>query len=149
MAGIMLRAVFGEVALAAATEKAVVQIIAPTNQRLKVKGWGVFFDGISGTEAPVVVKLVRTSTAGTFTSLTPVKLDPGVGETIQSTAGHTATAEPTSGDVLAMVEVHPQGGYEVIYPERDEIVVAGAGRLAVKCTAPAVVNVAGYITYEE
>jgi len=148
MAGLRWIAQTSEVALAAATAKTIVQVVAPTNQRLKIKRWGVFFDGISPTEAPVQVRLLRQSTAGTMSSLTPTKLGTE-GETVQATAQHTATAEPTAGDVLDVAEVHPQSGYEVIFPAGEEIEVGGGGRVGIECTAPAIVNVRAKIIAEE
>lgn len=142
-------AITNEIALSAATAKTVVQIVAPTNHRVRVKRWGVYFDGVSVTEAPVVVQFLRQTTAGTMSSLTPVKKDDSLAETLQVTAQHTATSEPTAGDVLEQVNVHPQHFYENVYPPGDEVIVGGGDRIAIKCTAPAAVNVIGKIEFEE
>lgn len=148
MAAQLLMAYPGEVALTTAA-KTVVQIIAPANIRLRVKGWSVSFDGTSTTAAPVLVRLLRQSTAGTVTSLTLTKMGMAGSETIQSTAGHTATAEPTAGDVLDAVNVHPQGGFEKVFLPGDEIIIPGGGRLGIECTAGAAVNVLPKIWFEE
>lgn len=140
MAGILVGATTAEIALTAATAKTVLQVVAPANQRLELKRWGVFFDGTSPTNEPVQVRLLRQTTAGTMTALTPVMLAAG-SETVQSTAQHTATAEPTAGNTLDVAEVHPQSGYEVVIPFDQAIEVPGGGRLAIECTAPAAVNV--------
>jgi hypothetical protein len=149
MADLKVIAQTNEIALTTATEKTVLQIVAPANHRLVVKEWGVFFDGVSVTAEAVVVKLERQTTAGTMSALTLVKVDDSVGETIQSTAQHTATVEPTSGDLLEQKNIHPQAGYEKIYPLGDEIKVGGGDRLGITCTAPAGVNVIAYIKFEE
>lgn len=138
-----------EVALAAATAKTVVQIIAPTNHRVKILRWGVFFDGISGTAEPVQVALCRQSTAGTMSALTPVKADDSLAETLLTTAQYNATVEPTTGDVLDSVEVHPQSGYEIIYPLGQEMIIGGADRVGIVCTAPATVNARCKLIFEE
>lgn len=139
-----------EVALTAATAKTVVQIIAATNHRVKVLRWGVFFDGVSVTGEPVQVRLLRQTSAGTMTSLTPVKLDDSLAETLLTTAQHTATGtEPTAGDVVDVVEVHPQSSYEIIYPLGQEVIVGGGDRIGIECTAPAGVNVRAKIIFEE
>lgn len=140
MAGLNLAAITAEVALSAATAKTVVQLVAASNHPVKVYRWGVFFDGTSTIAEPVQVVLMRQSTAGTMSALTPVKVS-NHGETVQTTAQHTATVEPTSGDVLDVVEVHPQSGYEYVAPLGYEFDVAGGGRIAIVCTAPATVNV--------
>lgn len=148
MAGILVSAKTAEVALTAATAKTVLQVTAPTNQRLKVLRWGVFFDGQIAASEPVKVRLLRQTTAGTMSSLTPVNL--GVGsETIQSTAQHTATVEPTEGDILDIVEVHPQSGFESVFPFGSEILIPGGGRIGIECLAADAVNCAAKIVYEE
>jgi hypothetical protein len=138
-----------EVALTAATAKTVLQIVAPANHRVKVLGWGVFFDGTSVTAEPVQVTVSRQSTAGTMSSLTPVKLDDSLAETLQTSAQHTATAEPTTSDALDVIEVHPQQGYEIRYPLGQEPIIGGGDRLGIVCTAPAGVNVRAKLIFEE
>lgn len=138
-----------EVALTAATAKTVVQLVAAANHRVKILRWGVFFDGTSVTGEPVQVRVLRQSTAGTMSSLTPVKMDDSLAETLLTTAQHTATAEPTAGDIVDIAEVHPQASYEIIYPLGQEIIVGGGDRLGIECTAPAGVNVRAKIVFEE
>lgn len=138
------------VTLTAATAKTVVQLVAAaTNHGAKILGWGVYFKGTSSTAVPVNVKLARQSTAGTMTSLTPAKLNNSLAETILTTAQHTATAEPTTGDTIDVVEVHPQGYYEVIYPLGQERMMGGNSRVGIVCTAPAGVDVTAKIIFEE
>ena len=148
MAGIRARAITAEVALTAATARTVLQLVAPANQRVLVTSWGVFFDGTSVTAEPVVVVLEKQTTAGTMSALTPTKLSGG-SETLQTTAQHTATAEPTSGDLIDRIEVHPQSGFQDNLPHGREIPVLGGQRLAIKCTAPAGVNVVAKVEFEE
>ena len=138
-----------EVSLSAATPKTVLQVKAPANQRVKIKGWGVYFDGTSVSAEPVNIKLVFQSTAGTMSAVTPAKCQPSMSETIQSTASVDASAEPTSGDVLQYRNIHPQSGYEHIFGVADEDVIAGGGRVGIVCTAPATVNVIPWIKCEE
>lgn len=138
-----------EIALSAATAKTVLQLVAPSNHRLKVLAWGVYFDGISGSAEPVQVRLIRQTTAGTMSALTPVKVDDSLAESLQATAQHTATAEPTAGDVLKGIEVHPQSGYEEHCPFGQEYIVGGGDRVGIECTAPATVNVRAWMRFEE
>lgn len=148
MAGILCSATTAEIALTAATAKTVIQIVAPTNQRLIVKSFGVFFDGVSTTAEPVQVRVLRQTTAGTMSSLTPAMISAG-SETLQATAQHTATAEPTAGNVLDVYEVHPQAGLEKMIPLDQKWEVPGGTRLGIECTAPSGVNVRAKIIYEE
>jgi hypothetical protein len=138
----------GEIALTAATAKTILQIVAPTHQRIKVRGFSVSFDGTSPSAEPVQVELVRQTSAGTMSSATPVKDDDSLPETIQATAQKTATSEPTTTDILRRYDVHPQTGYERAFAD-GELTIKGGGRLGLRCTAPAGVNVTGHINCEE
>lgn len=148
MAGIIGVANTAEVALAAATAKTIVQIVAASNDNVLVKEWGVYFDGVAPTAEPVQVRLLRQTTAGTMSALTPVQRK-GPAVTLQTTAQHTATVEPTAGNVMAVREVHPQAGYQEKFAPGEEIEVTNGGRIAIECTAPAIVNVRAEIVFEE
>lgn len=138
-----------EVALSAATAKTVVQLVAAANHRVKILGWGVYFDGVSTTAEPVQVRFLRQTSAGTMTSLTPNKKDDSIADSLLTTAQHTATAEPTAGDLIKAIEVHPQQGYEYTSPFGGEVIVGGGDRVGIECTAPAAVNVRAWIDFEE
>ena len=138
-----------EIALAASTVKTVLQLTAPANHRLRLLRMKVSFDGISPTAEPAQVRLLRQTSAGTMSSLNPVKQDNSLAEALLSTGASNATAEPTAGDVLDSVEVHPQSGYEVIYPYGQEPMVGGSGRLGIDIQCPSVVNVRALLVYEE
>jgi hypothetical protein len=138
-----------EVGLSAGVAKTVLQIVAAANHRVRVERWGVFFDGVSVTAEPVQVRVLRQTTAGTMSANTPKKLDDSIADSVLTTAQDNATVEPTAGDVLDVVEVHPQNGYEIIFPPGQEIIVGGGDRLGIECTAPAAVNVRAKIVAEE
>lgn len=147
MAGILCSAITAEISTGTSA-KTLLQLVAATNQRVKVLRWGVSFDGISPTAAPILVRLLRQSTAGTMSALTPVML--GIGsESLQTTAQHTATAEPTAGNVLDTIEVHPQTGFEIVLPLGQEILIPGGGRLGLEVTAAETVNAIAKFVYEE
>lgn len=121
------------------------QIVAATNTRVVVRSISVSFAGTSPTAAPILVDVLRQTTAGTMTSLTIVK-EPNLGsETLQTSAQHTATVEPTAGDVVAREYVHPQTG--VIFSE--PIVVLGGTRLGVRVTAAASTSAVVRVEFEE
>lgn len=124
------------VSLSAATEKTLVQLKAATNVRVKVTGFTVGFAGISGTDGPVLVRLIKTTTDGTGTSATLVKLRPGTDETLQTTGTHSHSAEGSNGDVVWEDRVHPQSSKAVFFPLGLEVDMAGGSRLALKCNAP-------------
>jgi hypothetical protein len=136
------------VALAAATEKCLIVLSAPAQQRLKLKSLGVYFDGISSIAVPVQIVIARASSAGTTTAATPARMGAG-SETPQATAGIDASANPTKGDILEILNIHPQSGFKEMYPLGDELLVPGGGRVAVYAKAAAIVNLAATLIYEE
>jgi hypothetical protein len=137
----------GEVALSAATEKTVLQIVAPANQLVVPYALTVSFDGVTVGNEPVLVKIARQTTAGTMSARTPVQLNSL--ETIQTTAQHTATVEPTTTDILKEYKIHPQSGVEKTWDLSDEIYIGGGTRLGFLCTAADAVNVVMSIDCEE
>lgn len=141
MAGVGFYMSTAEVALAAATAKTVIEITAGANHRALVEQFGFFFDGISGTDQPVVVELIRIGTTGTGTAGTPVKRDPDMSETLQVDFKYNFTVEPTGITVLKRWNIHPQSGYEVILPITGLYPIPGGDLLGLRFTAPAVVNV--------
>lgn len=150
MAGLKGSVNSGDVACVAATTKTILQILAPANQRLLVDTISVCFDGISPTNEPVTVQIARQSTAGTSSGSANIrKLDSTDDETLQASATYGMTVEPTTGDVLFQLTVHPQGGLIMQLPENRRIVVPGGTRLGILITAPNNVNANAHIWYEE
>ena len=142
----------GEEALAAATAETVIALIGSTVVKGRICEWGVSFDGTSSGGEPVRVRVLRlTADDGTrTTSVTEAKWDPDT-PAANCIARHSYTVEPTKGDVLADYDVHPQGGIVVQYPLGREIVLddSTSAGVAIECTAAAIVNVVGYICWEE
>ena len=137
------------VALVAATTKTVLQITGVANHRVKVLRWGIFFDGTSVTQQPVVVRIIRQTTAGTMTNQAPDKVDASITDTLLTTGQVNATVEPTAGVIMEQIEIHPQQGFAMVYPLGQEIIMAGAGRIGIDATAPAGVNCKAYMVFEE
>jgi hypothetical protein len=129
--------------------KTLLQLLAATNQRVRLLEIAVAFHGIVNTNEPIQTDVMRQSTAGTMSALTPVTLDDDLAETVQTTAQHTATAEPTAGNILATWAIHPQTGLVYQVPKADEIMIKGAGRLGLCTTAPNSVNADAYLKFEE
>lgn len=149
MARMFVSATAPEVALVSGTAKTVLQMGTPSNLRAPIIRWGVFFDGQSVTDEPVQVRLLRQTSSGTMTTLAVRKLDGSLSESPQTIAQYDASAEPTAGDVLDGKEVHPQTGYEMIYPLMQEPIVQGGGRVGIECTASSSVNVRSIMVLEE
>ena len=138
-----------EVALVAATEKAVLMITAGANSIVALQGVELSFDSTSSSAEPVIVRIVRCSTTGTFTARTPEQTKPKA-QALLATGGENASAEPTTSAILKTFHIHPQAG--VVYPFQlpdGELESTGAGRLALKVTAPANVNCLATMNFEE
>lgn len=123
------------------------QIIAPTNQRLKLWEIAVGFHGVSNTDAPNTVSLVSAADAGTSSALTLLLDDASQPETPQSTAKQTFTAEPGTPVVRRTWAVHPQTG--LILPLATPIIIPGGGRLGIRVTASVSTTADAYFAYEE
>jgi len=129
--------------------KTLIQLIAASNHAIKIRQVSIGFHGTSATAEPIKVELKRQTDAGTMSSLTPVKGDDSCGDTLDTTAQHTATAEPTAGDILWNMPVHPQAPL-IWEPPWDAPIVVGAGdRIGLAVTAGADVNCDATIIFEE
>jgi hypothetical protein len=146
MSGVLLRAPSGQIAVIAATEKTVIQIIAATQHRVKVNRIAVTFEGATSTDAPAQVRIAKQTTAiGTEAAVTVVKVG-DFGETIQTTAKKYGNSEPTTTDVYDqdLVPVY-QGGRIFLGPYW----IPGGGRLGVLVTSPVNVDCAVTVDMEE
>ena len=151
MAGLLCRVNIPSKSLSASTPTCIGFITTPSNQRAKITAYGFYFDGTSNSAVPVEIKIARP-TAGTLTSGgTAIKQDAGLAETVQSTVGLAASAEPTltASLVHKTITVHPQLGYEYLAPLGLEDRVAGGTNYVFSANAPATVNVRGYFEFEE
>jgi hypothetical protein len=134
------------------TKKTVMQILAPTNQVVLVKEWGISFQGIDPVATPILVELVRQSDAGSGgDALTLVKADPDRSETIQSSALSNIddSTQPTETAVLDSIYVPANSGFRWIAGFGEEILVDGGGRLGIAVTAAAAVDCTPYMKAEE
>mgnify|MGYP006908266904 CR=1 FL=1 len=148
MAGVRFKAVTDEIATGTAL-KTLLQVVAASNHGVLIDEVSISFKGTSNTAAPIQVEVVRQTTAGTMSSLTPVKDPDDTDETLQVTAQHTATVEPTEGDVLMRELVHPQTGYTWQAPFGKAIKIGGGDRLGIAVTAGADVNAIARVAGEE
>lgn len=138
----------GEVALVGTTEKSVLYVKSGATHQTAIFGVHVSFDGaVSGNE-PVLIKLVRMTTDGTVTSVTARVLnDQDIAP--QASGGKNATAEPTLGTILKVIEVHPQSGYEEHRPFDRPYLVGPGDRVGLAITAPDAVNCVAWLDCEE
>ena len=154
MAGVRFVASSGEIDTGTAA-KTILQLSAAGNHRALVDELSVQFGGVSNTDEPVLVRLVRQTSAGTGgTAGTVHKANPGDAETVQTqaTVGPASaawTGEPTDAGQLALPEwkIHPQSGLVWQAPLDQPVVVPGSGRIGVVVTSavdvPVVVGMRG------
>lgn len=138
MSALNLQVQTGEISVTS-TPKTWLTIKAPANQRVKIKGWGIFGKGTSNTDTPVKVEIALITTdgeTGTATAVTPVPNDGDMGETPQSTCFKSYGTEPTTyGAIMRTLEVHPQTGLVEYLPLHDEIVLKGGTELGFRLTS--------------
>lgn len=141
----------------AATNTLLQVYAADSNRPLKITEIGVSFFGVTSTDTPIHVQIVRQSTAGTGgTSVTPRSMDPDSGSSIQGTAQRKPTsanwtAEPTATYVLREFAIHPQSGLLLPIPDPEAFVVDGGEYLGIYiATAPtSSTPMTAYIEWEE
>lgn len=135
----------GAVALSAATAKTVLGAKAHANSGIYLKKWRISFDGVTASAVPVLVEVCYctfgANPPGTnSTSVTPV-ISSGRSTTVGWTAAKTWTTEPTTITVLEETLLTPNGGVILYdYPLQDEPDTALGEGLALRITAPAIVN---------
>ena len=144
------------VALVAATAKTVIQVATPSTTDIIVLGWGVSFDGASGTAVPVICQLVDTDVTATVTSLTPETWGNAQQQASlcvggASATGYNASAEGTITTVRQFdaQHVHPQAGYGVWFGEGVRPRIGVSRFLRIRCQAPAGVNVIPWVVWAE
>jgi hypothetical protein len=113
-----------EVATSAAL-KTLLQVATPSTTDIRVKGWGLSFDGVVVTNPAGVVTLIDVDVAATVSTLTPEEWESDDGQAslcVGGTAatGYNASAEGTIGAsrILDGQEVHPQTGYSIWFPNK-------------------------------
>ncbi len=93
----------------------------------------VWLEAATTTAATATIQILRQTTAGTMTTLSPgpLPMRPNV-PTAGMTAGHTATVEPTAGDVLVHESFNVVNGYLWLPTPDEQIVIPAAGFLGLK-----------------
>ena len=139
-------------ALTASTAKTGVSLAAAANQPIKILEWLSSHDGATSTNAPDVTDIGRCTFggAGTATSATIAKKDPGRQETVQTTGKHTFTAEPTTITVQFSANVAQYNGlWHYIVPFATPLIVVGGQGIVIRQTSPNNVNACNKMDFEE
>lgn len=143
-----------EIALSASATKTLLALFGSASFRARVVEWGVSFDGISVTDAPIIVGISRfTADNGTRTTTTTEVLWDLDGAAATCVGRENYTAEPTTTDLLVREECHAQSGTFRQYPYGREITIQAstASGIGVTVFTPAAVaaNAVAYIVWVE
>lgn len=128
------------------TTKTLIQLLAATNHPIRITEIGISFEGDNNLAKPVLVEFLIQTTAGTASSLTPVKITQSHSGTIATSAQETFTAEPTASDIMKLWTVHPQGvPWVYSVPDPPAFEIPGGSRVGLRTTlASGESNVDGY-----
>jgi hypothetical protein len=133
----------GSVALAAATAKTVLNIIAPSQFGIDLRNYEISFDGVTAANVPVLCEICSSTQAGAGTTGSTPTVNQGYGRAITAgfTAGAAYSAEPTVLTVLDAFTLSPNGGVVLRdFPPNEGYDQDVSKGLAVRLTAPATVN---------
>lgn len=136
------------VALAAATAKTVVSVIAPASFGADLIGYRVSFDGITASAVPVVIEVVSYTTDGTGTAGTVNQV---YGRSIVAgfTSKYNYSVEPTTPTTLDRYTFTPNGGSFIYDIPKDRTPDCAVSNLiGLRLTAPAIVNVNATLFFE-
>ena len=135
--------------------KTLLQVATPSTTDIRVKAWGISFDGVVVTNPSGRVQLVEVDVAATVTSLTAEEWESSDGQASLcvggvSATGYNATAEGTIGAsrILDAQNVHPQGGYAVWFPGKGPKVKASQF-VRIRATFSVDINGIPWILWEE
>lgn len=139
MAGLLFSVKPTQITIVTATGPiTLLQIIAPTNQRVFVEEVLFSFNGVTAADPPVLIEALFQSTAGTTTgSVTPAKWNPSDSESIQTTANYLASGEPTAGNIIWGDYIHTQTGDRETAPSirTPGFIIPGGSRLGFRYTS--------------
>lgn len=142
--------------------KTLLQVKSSATKPMKVKEWGVSFDG-SAAATPIKVELLETDVAATVTALAAADINKLDGEAIAGgdpttnliPVGTTSTGYTSSGEgsITSVREfdaqlVAPTNQYVYQFPLGLEPVVQVSKFLRIRVTAPAAVNAYAYVIVE-
>jgi hypothetical protein len=116
------------------------QIVAASNHRVRLDRIWISGQGTSNVEVPTQFRVAKMTTAGTSSANNPVKRNPSDDETLEVTGLKTFTAEPTITDIYAARAIHPQSGYEFVFPPGRELWIPGGARVGLYVISPAQAN---------
>jgi hypothetical protein len=129
----------GDISLVAATAKTVLSWINGATRRSRILEVQIGFNSQTSTDQAVLLEVVRWTTDGTGSAVTPVALDPGnpaaIGTSKQNVHGRTDNADRSW---CRAQRITPQQGGTLIWqlPMTREILCAVSNLIGIRLTAP-------------
>lgn len=142
------------VALSAATAKTVLAVLAPAQFGVDLVGYEIAFDGVTASAVPVLVEICQlsaatNSTPGTNNTTGTVNQTAGRSITAGFTGFYNSTSEPTVLTPVDSFTMTPNGGTVIRdYQAPNTPDSAVSTGFAIRCTAPAAVNVRATLWFE-
>ena len=142
------------------------ELEAPTNQRVKILGWGISFTGTettilatpadTTTTAPIQVRLIKGTAGGTYTNTLgsvgtygSITVLNGVSQSVQTAAKTTSTGNTVATGVIDVANIGYTDLFEKFFPKGQEPILNGGEFLAIECHASVTVNCRAKIICEE
>ena len=120
--------------------KTILQMTAPAQGAI-VPVQSIAFDGTASADGKILVELVRGTSAGTGTAVTPAARGSNNLASVPAPTGkENFSAEPTGGTVIHRDYAAPYGNY--VFPV-GEVVLAPSEQLNIRVTSPAGHNATG------
>lgn len=143
----------GAVALAAATAKTIIGVKSNAAFGADWISYSVGFDGVTASAVPVLIELCyatwATNAPGTNSTSTTIRTNYGRAVASGMTSGKTWTVEPTVLTVMREFLLTPNAGLVIANIPRDRTPDSAFGEgFAIRCTAPAIVNVRASMDFE-
>lgn len=143
------------VALVAATKKAVLGVLAPAQFGVDLRGFEIAFDGITATDKPVLIEIATctfaTQPPGTLSTSCTIAQVYGRSITTGFTAAYDwSTTQPTALATIKTILLTPNGGtYDYDWPLGETPDNAVSVGFTIHCTAPTTaVNVRATLRFE-
>ncbi len=122
-------------------------LFAPPNQRVKVLGFALTFDN-AGPNIELKEAIVSSIPTGFILTTNAQLMQPELPEAIQTTYGNSFSVQPTF-TAFKTFSIYLPAGYGYLAGMGDEQVIPGGKTWLISLTAPALVNVRGYFSFEE
>lgn len=136
--------------VSANTLQGVLQVVANTQNPLRIARWAVYARSTSVQAEPMIAELVEQADAGAGSTAVTPKLVAPVGASVSFTAAVRFSTLPTQvGIALDGAMFHPQQGYEVMFGEFERPDTEGGKRVGIQVQSLNTVNVKAKIWARE